>query len=541
LTSIRRGDAWLAAFALLLFLSFPHPVAGTVLDLGWLASWPALACLLLGIRDLSPAAAAKRAGVAGVVCYSAILHWFFVVTVVYGQAPAVVGVLAPLGSGFGMACFLAAFAAGCRWLFERGVRTPFAPALLWTALEHLRSVFPLSGFPWATLGYAQHENGALLGLSTLTGVYGLSFATVLGGAALAALAPGRDGSRGVRAGAWIAALTLVGLHGLGLAQRPEARPEAPVLRVAAVQGNVDQGIKWSAARAGEILDRYVRLSRQAAQQGAQLIVWPETALPGALEFDPALAATLAALAQETQSVLVVGGVGIEAIADSRDGYRYFDSAFVVGPNGSRTDRYDKTHLVPFGEYVPLRALVGRFVGAIATGVAPDDVTPGEVPRGIDLPFAPEVLAQTGAVRVGVPICYELLFPDLVRRFALDGGRLLLAITNDAWYGRTGAPYQFLAMTALRSAESGLWTVRAANTGVSAIIDAGGRVREQTRIFEQGVLVADLPLAALDDPGSFYVRHGDVFAWGVWAALAGTWGWAILGAARRAAKEGSSDE
>jgi apolipoprotein N-acyltransferase len=122
------------------------------------------------------------------------------------------------------------------------------------------------------------------------------------------------------------------------------------------------------------------------------------------------------------------------------------------------------------------------------------------------------------VLAGVPICYELLFPDLVRRFVRDGAELLLAITNDAWYGHTGAPFQFLAITALRSAETGVWTARAANTGVSAIIDGRGRVRSRTRIFERAWLVADLPRRA---PGAetFYVRHGDWLAAACWALVA----------------------
>ena len=117
--------------------------------------------------------------------------------------------------------------------------------------------------------------------------------------------------------------------------------------------------------------------------------------------------------------------------------------------------------------------------------------------------------------VAMPICYELLFPDLVRRMVDQGAEALLAITNDAWYGRTGAPYQFLAMTAVRSAETRVWTARAANTGVSAIIDSRGRVREQTRIFERGLLVADVPLRPAPLGGSFYTRHGDVFAAACW--------------------------
>ena len=177
------------------------------------------------------------------------------------------------------------------------------------------------------------------------------------------------------------------------------------------------------------------------------------------------------------------------------------------------DRYDKSHLVPFGEYVPLAELLGRFFEAVARGIADTAVTRGERPRALVLPLA------GGTLSAGVPICYELVFPDLVRRFVDDGGALLLAITNDAWYGRTGAPYQFLAITALRSAEARVWTARAANTGVSAIIDARGRVRERTRIFERDWLVADVPVRPGAGGGTFYTRYGDVFAWSCWAIAA----------------------
>jgi apolipoprotein N-acyltransferase len=162
----------------------------------------------------------------------------------------------------------------------------------------------------------------------------------------------------------------------------------------------------------------------------------------------------------------------------------------------------------------LRGLIGRFASAVARGMAPDDVSAGSGPRAVSLP-----LADGGpAVSAGVVICYELLFPDLVRRFVADGAGVLLAITNDAWYGRTGAPYQFLAITALRAAENRVWLARAANTGVSAFIDAAGRVRDETPIFEGGMLVADVPLRPAPVGGSFYTRHGDWFARGCLLAV-----------------------
>jgi apolipoprotein N-acyltransferase len=301
-----------------------------------------------------------------------------------------------------------------------------------------------------------------------------------------------------------------------------------------LQGNIDQGVKWSPAFADDTMRAYEELSRQAVAAGARLVVWPETAVPGAVETERGFGPRLVALARELGVVMVVGAVGVEPVGDD---YRFFDSAYVFDRAGQSIDRYDKAHLVPFGEYLPLRRILGRFVSVVARGIAHDDVTPGPSPRATPLPFDPEAGGPAAppeavargeverVVRTGVPICYELLFPDLVRHFAADGGELLVAITNDAWYGRTGAPYQFLAITALRSAETRLWTARTANTGITALIDERGRVREQTPLFERTILVGDVPLRGPGDAGTFYVRHGEVFAGACWAFVAGS---AILG-------------
>jgi apolipoprotein N-acyltransferase len=294
-------------------------------------------------------------------------------------------------------------------------------------------------------------------------------------------------------------------HAAGLlAPDPGPPATAATLRIAVLQGNIDQGVKWSRAWADQTLSIYESLTRQAVAAGAQLVVWPETAVPGALEVSPSMRERVAALARETGVELVVGGMGLELDADGSP-QRFFDSGFVFARDGSVTDRYDKAHLVPFGEYVPFRPLLGLFVSAVASGVATLDVSAGERPRGVDL-------ESGGSVRAGVVVCYELLFPDLVRRFAVDGAQLLLAITNDAWYGRTGAPHQFLAITALRSAETGLYTARAANTGVSGFIDSRGRVLDPTPVFERAWRVMDVPRHPDPARATFYVRHGDVFAW-----------------------------
>jgi apolipoprotein N-acyltransferase len=313
--------------------------------------------------------------------------------------------------------------------------------------------------------------------------------------------------------------------------------------VAGLQGNIDQGVKWNAAWVERTLGVYEGLTRRAVASGARLVVWPETAVPGVIEGQPELRGRLAALARASGVTLVVGGVGIDP-QPGRNGWSYFDSAFVISAQGAWIDRYDKTHLVPFGEYIPLRWLWGSLLEAVARGIAPADISAGEAPRAVEIPLPPPRAVEAGpppprVLRAGIPVCYELLFPQLVRHFAADGARVLLAITNDAWYGRTGAPYQFMAMTQLRSAETGLWTVRAANTGVSAVIDAGGGVRERTPLFEPGSVLADVPLSP---PGAttFYVRHGEWFATLCWLGLAAVAGEAAA-RSRRARRRASPDE
>jgi apolipoprotein N-acyltransferase len=504
---VSRGRRWFwfAGYVVATFLSFPQRFGSFAFDFGVLFAWLGPACLILGLRGLAPRPAAKAAFAAGVAAHALVFQWIYVATVHYGNAPALVGVVAPIGLAAYPASFVAVFAALWSWFGATGLASPFVAALLWVALEWART-FVISGFPWALLGYAQHQNAALLGLAPWAGVFGMSFATVLGGAALAAIAGGEGRSRAV-----LAALAGVALlHGAAALDRARDGVEpAATARVAVLQGNVDQAVKWSAAFAERTLADYESLTRQAAKQGAVLVLWPETAVPGSPDYGDELADRLGALAREAGVTLVVGAVGVEPLAGG--GLRYFDSAYVIATDGSFIDRYDKSHLVPFGEYVPLRDLIGRWVSAIARGAATTDVSPGRSPRAVAIP-----LPGGATLTAGVPICYELLFPNLVRRFVADGGELLLAITNDAWYGRTGAPYQFLVMTAVRSAENRVWTARAANTGVSAIIDDRGHVRMQTGLFEQTLLVADLPLRK---GASFYARHGDWLPIGCAAVVA----------------------
>ena len=520
--------ALLAAYGVANFLAFPHPIGEHVVDLGLVFGWLSPALLILGVSGLSARAAAKTAFVAGTLAQSTILHWIYVVSVSYGHAAPPMGVLGILGLGAHAGLFTAIFAAGWALLGRRGMASPWSAALLWTGLEYARTAGEL-GFPWAVIGYTQHANPALLSWAAYTGVYGMSFAVVLAGATLAAVAQELHNSRCLSKTSLVAFAGVVLIAVAGFWLRSSPGPDAETIRVAVLQGNIEQGVKWNPAWAERTLSAYEDLSRRAAEAGAEVVVFPETAMPGALNSDPVLRARMTRLARETGAAYVVGGVAVERRPGERTP-EFFDSAFVIRADGSFGERYDKSQLVPFGEFVPFRAWLRPFFEAIARGMATERVSRGAGPRAISI-AAPT--ASASGVTAGVPICYELLFPDLTRRFVRDGAVLLLAITNDAWYGRTGAPYQFLAMTAVRSAENGVWTARAANTGVSAIIDSRGHVRSRTRIFERDLLVADLPLRASPAGGTFYARNGDLFAYGCWLAIAVL---AVAGAARKAKEE-----
>jgi len=525
-----RRWAWLLAYAAATFFFLPQRLpGGAVLDLGLALGVAAPALWLMGLAGLGPRHAARVGFAAAWLAHAGAFYWLYVATVRHGGAAPWLGVAAPAALALFPALIISMGARACAWAWftRAGRASPLVAALLWVAMDHVRGS-ALGGFPWATLGYSQHANPTLLPVASVTGVLGLTFVTALAGAALWRAATG-----GPRR-SWGLALAFVALvHALGVLAISKPLGEGEVVRIAAIQGNIEQGVKWSPEWGARTLDTYEAWTREAAAQGARLIVWPETAVPGALELDEASRERLSALARETGAALVVGSVGVELDPAGDAVLRFFDSAFVIAADGRSAGRYDKSKLVPFGEYVPFRPLLGSFVTAMARGVATGDVSAGARPRTLELAArAPPLdrrpeegggdpVAEAGPdLRLGIAICYEVLFPEIVRLFVADGAGVLLAITNDAWYGRSGAPHQLLAMTAVRAAETGVWIVRAANTGVSAIIDARGRVRDETEIFEAGFVIGDVPVMSPDTSRSFYVRHGDWFARVCWLGLGG---------------------
>jgi apolipoprotein N-acyltransferase len=262
--------------------------------------------------------------------------------------------------------------------------------------------------------------------------------------------------------------------------------------VGLVQGNVDQGEKWDAARATSIFQDHLRMTRQAIGEGAAFVLWPESSTPFVFERDPVAAEMVRALARGARVPMLFGSDQIEP----GEPIRYYNSAFLVGADGTTAGVYRKMHLVPFGEYVPLKRLL-FFAAPLVEAV-------GGFSAGEDA-----MLLPLGGHRVSAAICYEVVYPDLVRQFVAGGSELLTAITNDAWFGATSAPYQHFAQASMRAIEEGRYLVRAANTGISGIVDPYGRVVAQSAIYEPAVVVGE---ARFLRTSTFYARHGDVLGY-----------------------------
>jgi len=456
----------------------------------------ALAPLLVALAGTSGWRAARLGYVTGAVSSMGLLYWTALVVVQYGGLPLPAGVLVMTALCLAFSLFHALFGWGMgRLVSAFGPAGLLGAPFLWVGLEYARA-HTFFSFPWTLLGYSQHGLLPFVQVAAFTAVYGVSFLVCAASALLAflALEP-----RAARRRAAIAGLGLLvggsGAWGLWQMGRPVA--ETGRLRVGLVQGGVRQEDKWLPENAWSNVGRHLALTEKAAGSGARLVVWPESAVPFLFDEDEALATLLRETVRRRGIYLYFGNDDRERRADGPS--RIYVGTKLLDPAGEVVARYHKIRLVPFGEYVPLQPLFtlgGRFAAKLVQEVS--DFTPGEE-------------ATTGVVdghRVGGFICYEAIFPSLVRRFAAGGAELLVNVTNDAWYGTTSAPHQHLAMAAFRAVENRRYLVRAANTGITVVVDPRGRVLERTRLFDTTVLVREVPLVA---ETTFYARHGDVFA------------------------------
>lgn len=498
----RTGVRWALAVGsgLLTVLAFPDWYWGPL-------AFVSLVPFLLALRGVPPRTGFALGLAWGMAFFLGALYWVTYVMVTYGRMLLPLAVLAWVG----LAVILAGYPALFGWAVTRlrdvePTIWALGVSVIWVAVEFLRSHL-LTGFPWLLLGYSQGSSPELIQVARITGVYGPSLLVMLVNGAFAVAAfPGPAPWRRAVPGA-VAALLLGGAVAYGRAVVHDPSPPGDVT-VGIVQGNIDQGLKWHAAMREATLAKYRRLTLDVARQRPALIVWPEAAMPFLMRTDPVLGPQVLAVARDAHAPILVGS------PDQVGRGTFTNSAFLVTAAGEIEAKYDKRHLVPFGEYVPLRSIF-FFLDQLVVGIG--DFVPGRSVTVFHGPYG----------RFSVLICYEAIFPDEARVAVRDGAQFLVNITNDAWFGRTSAPYQHLAMAAFRAVENDVYLVRAANTGISAIIEPSGRIAKASGLYTDAAFVGRI------HPGggrTFYTRHGDVFAWACAVVAC-----AVLAAARRRAE------
>ena len=443
-------------------------------------SWPAFRrgrAFLLGL-------------VAGFGYFGGTVYWTGTVVSQYGGLSWPVGVVVAVLLVAYLSLFPALFTLCLGWLGAKfGSRAILLAPAIWVTSELGRTYF-WSGFPWLLLGYSQTTVLPIAQFASVVGVFGMSALVASVSAALAYFAISRSPeSIGTIAGLALL-LVAIGFWGNRRLENDVLVDQGRPVRVALIQGNIAQDEKWNEAHAPRILETYLTMTREAAGEGARLVIWPESATPFPFMSGQAGAEKIRALVRETGIELLLGSDHIDA------NKAYYNAAFLLRKDASVAGIYQKMHLVPFGEFVPLQRIL-FFVGPLVEQV-------GGFSPGLEM-----VMLPTSYGPISTAICYEIVFPRLVREAVLRGSQLLTTITNDAWYGHSSAPFQHFLQAQMRAIEQGRYLARAANTGISGFVDPYGRVLQRSEIFEREILVGELRML---DSHTIYGRIGDLVAY-----------------------------
>jgi apolipoprotein N-acyltransferase len=464
----------------------------------WPLAWIAIALLILASIGASVRDAMFAGFLHGIVFYPVCLTWVYVVMREYGNVP-VLPALAILGGiGFLGGLHMMIFTCSVRFVGRRRVDLAFAIApFLWVATELVRAHLPIISFPWNLSGYAASGNLALVQLTTLTGIYGLSLLVAAYNALVAWVIYRRDRKSLVTLFAVTLILIVVSIAGPHFVPSQKPRYIAHL-----VQTNFPQSesypADWLVTHAPE-LDELEAISVDAARREPGLVVWPEVPAPFSFT-EPDFAARAQRIARESANEFLVGVVDWKKGPDKQ--WQATNTATLLNPLGERIFTYDKIHLVPFGEYVPLRQWL-TFAGRLTADIS--DFTPGKEYKVGELPGG----------RFGVFICYEAIFQNEVRHFAGNGAELLINLSNDGWFGRSAAPTQHLMMARVRAVENRRWLLRDTNNGFTVDVDPYGRTVAALQTDIRGQL--DAPYNFRSDE-TLFVRWGDWLAY--LCALAG---------------------
>jgi apolipoprotein N-acyltransferase len=491
-------------------LTFPERAVPWVLGAVFAASYalgtpgydvPALPFLcwvpffMLSVSAGSSRKAALRGFLAGIAANLPLFYWIAYTVAVMGKIGWPAGCLAAILVSAYMAVY---FSAGGFFVFRLNRRYgsaglwafPFA----WIGLEYARSVL-LSGFPWMLFGYTLAGSAMLMQAADLAGVFGLGFLLVVANVSLyragECLARKKYLPGAIFIGGLAAILVFLAAYGSYRVGGRTTPPSGGRLRVGIAQGGIDQNRKWNPAFQRETLAIYAALSREAKSKGAQVIVWPETAAPFFYGWETEQTREVDRVASEAGVPLILGAPWFSPSG----GGKYFNSVFIINQRGVPEGRYDKRHLVPFGEYVPLKSIL-FFIRKMTEGG--EDFSAGTDPA----------LFKVAGGAAGASVCYEAVFPGMIRESVLSGAQWLVNVTNDAWFGDTVAPHQHLAMARMRAVEFRRPMVRAANAGISALIDERGVATESIGLFRSGTLVGDMVPAT---GATLYAKTGEIFA------------------------------
>ncbi len=469
--------------ATLLILSFPR------FDIEFLA-WFGFVPLLFAIKNKSKAQAFLFSYLTGIIFWSGIIYWLVHVTL-----PGLIILVLYLALYFGLFGLIVS-----TYLLPTTYYLLFIPSI-WVILEFIRSHL-FTGFPWALLGYSQYLNLPFIQIADITGAWGVSFLVMLVNVGLYSVIGYRLSVIGAkrRSPVLILLCILITLtYGYYKIHRTPNTEHRTPLRVSVIQGNISQELKWNKSSRDFIIDKYFSLSKEALKDKPDLIIWPEAALPVVLEEEPHYYEMVKDFVKEAKAPLLFGAVTL------RDNI-YYNSALLISGEGRLLARYDKLHLVPFGEYIPLRKAL-RF---LETVVPIGDFSRGREYIVFNLPTTYYLLPT----KFSVLICFEDLFPDLSREFVKRGAGFLVNITNDAWFKRTSSPYQHLCASVFRAVENRVFLVRSANTGVSGFIAPTGKIvslvgdKFGNNIFISGYKSQEISLSKQSH--SFYTRYGNIF-------------------------------
>ena len=464
------------------------------LQLDWMA-WFALVPLLKSLEDGSSSRAFSLGFIAGLVHYLTLLYWIIPTLRNYGYLHFLVSASVLILFCLYLSLYLALFS----YLVHRMKDSRFLFLLipsLWVSLELIRAT-ALTGFPWCLLGYSQFHRLGLIQIADLSGVYGISFLIILSNALIYRLFFARTPTAKRRLGWEALGFTVLLLSSLiygqyRLGEAPDTSAPTSTIKVSVIQGNIDQSVKWDPTFQEETILTYRRLTRSASGFKPDLTVWPETAVPFFFQEDQPFSNQVREIASEASSTLIFGS---PAYRRGPDGTKYFNRVYLLSSGGRISEYYDKHHLVPFGEYVPLK----RFLPFIHRLVqAAGDFTPGKDVKPLGSPH----------LSSGILVCFEVIFPGLARTHTREGAKVLVNLTNDAWFGKTSAPYQHLSMAVFRAVENRRPLIRAANTGFSALIDPKGKIVERSGLFREQVLVQEIELAP--SSMSVYTQYGHLF-------------------------------